>query len=102
MPYRIVMSGIPTAAGNTNTVTIEWDTTQGGKHALDYLTTYNRSVTQADAATGAPNSLSAIPGDPFITFGANQPMQMLPARSQQLGQVFAMWGGTIPTFPLIL
>lgn len=44
---RDVITGL-TAGSVGNTITIEYDTTKGGKHAFDYLGTY-------DASTGAPN-----------------------------------------------
>ncbi len=40
------------ATTGTYTVTIEWDTTKGGKHAIDYLTTYNRTGATADLCSG--------------------------------------------------
>ena len=33
-------------------VTIEWDTTKSSKHAIDYLTTYNRTVANANPCLG--------------------------------------------------
>src|SRR5262245_44750588 len=41
VPYRAVMQNL--TEGNTYYLQIEWDTTQSGKHALDYITTWNRS-----------------------------------------------------------
>src|SRR5678815_2880993 len=38
IPYRIAMSGL--GAGSHRLI-IEWDVTQSGKHAVDYLTHYN-------------------------------------------------------------
>src|SRR5262249_16063732 len=38
--YRMRFDNLTLAS---HTVTIEWDTTQQGKHAIDYLTTYNRT-----------------------------------------------------------
>jgi hypothetical protein len=38
-PYRLVMSGL---ALGPHRVVIEWDTQQGGKHGIDYLTHYER------------------------------------------------------------
>jgi hypothetical protein len=102
VPYRLRMSGIPT--GVSNTVTIEWDTTQSGKHALDYLTRFNASVTGANpcmngACSGTPTTFPT-PLDPNITAGDSQPSQMLPGRyefyaAQNALQYFTMWGGTI-------
>ena len=42
IPYRLTSTTSLSRAQHT--VTIEWDTTKGGKHALDYLTTFNRTV----------------------------------------------------------
>ena len=73
IPYRMRFGSLAFAAGNTHTVTIEWDTTKSGKHALDYLTTFNRTVTTANPCVGVtgcnPASFSpfAIPVDPQIT-----------------------------------
>ena len=41
IPYRMAMTGLSLAGSHT--LTIEWDTTKSGKHALDYLTTFNRT-----------------------------------------------------------
>src|SRR5207237_6358294 len=38
IPYRLAMTGL---TAGTHTVTIEWDTTKAGKHALDYLTSWD-------------------------------------------------------------
>ena len=46
VPYRIVGDDIP--IGPTHTVTIEWDTLKGGKHAIDFITTYNRTVADCE------------------------------------------------------
>ena len=49
VPYRLVIDNLDLAS---HTVTIAWDTTQGGKHAIDYLTTYNRTVGTANPCLG--------------------------------------------------
>jgi hypothetical protein len=75
IPYRIVFSGM--VVSSTNTVTIEWDTTEnsGGNHAIDYLTTFNRTETTADPCSGVPgcnllvNNTFAIPLDPRVAAG---------------------------------
>jgi len=88
IPYRMVFGGLSTAG--THTVTIEWDTTKGGKHAIDYITTLNRTVTTANpcagvsGCTGSPN-LFAIPADPQVT-GAGH---------AQIAGNLALFGGTI-------
>ncbi len=47
IPYRLKFDNLGTGA-TIHTVTIEWDTTKSGTHAIDYLTTYDRTVTTAD------------------------------------------------------
>jgi|GEM_PF-1121900 len=41
VPYRTVFADL--IVGHTYTITIEYDTTQGGKHALDYLTSFDQT-----------------------------------------------------------
>jgi hypothetical protein len=75
IPYRIVFSDM--VVGSTNTVRIEWDTTEnsGGNHALDYLTTFNRTETTANPCSGVPgcnllvNDTISIPLDPRVAAG---------------------------------
>src|SRR5438876_12144329 len=47
-PYQLVLSGL--TPNSSYTVTIGYNTTIGGKHAIDYLTSYNRTM-----AGGAPS-----------------------------------------------
>ncbi len=67
IPYRLTMTNVSLAS---HKVTIEWDTTQGGKHALDYITTYNRTQPANPCAgisgCGSP-TVFAIPADPNVT-----------------------------------
>jgi Cys-rich repeat protein len=72
IPYRDVFSGL--SSGVTYTKTIAWDTTKSGKHAIDYLTSWDRNVVipGSDPCSGvlspcpAP-TLSAIPADPNLS-----------------------------------
>jgi hypothetical protein len=41
VPYRTVFEGL--IPGNTYTITIEYDTSQGGSHAFDYLTSFDET-----------------------------------------------------------
>ena len=50
IPYRMVFDNLDTSASHT--VIIEWDTTKSGKHANDYLTTWNRTVADSDPCLG--------------------------------------------------
>src|SRR5262245_21594153 len=81
--YRMKFSGLALGA---HSVTIEWDTTKSGKHAIDYLTSYNRTEAAADpcigvAGCGSPTTL-AIPDDP------NSSVTQAPG-------VFTLFNGTI-------
>lgn len=89
--YRITFTGL--AANSTgNTVLIEWDTTEGGKHALDYLTSYDRTEAGSNPCSGVTGcvlgspSTFAIPLDPNVSGGGV---------TQIAGQNFTIWGGTI-------
>jgi hypothetical protein len=90
LPYRLTMNGLANAAGISHTVTIEWDTTKSSKHALDYIGTFNNTVTTADPCAGVSNCGSpttfAIPNDPQVTGAGVTPPP---------GQVFTLYGGTI-------
>ena len=88
IPYRIKLGDLSLGA---HTITIEWDTTKGGKHALDYITTFNRTVATANPCLGvatcnpAAFSTFAIPADPQVT-GAGV---------TQIPGDFRLYGGTI-------
>ncbi len=91
VPYRVKFVGLSVGSTN-NTITIGYDSTSGGKHTFDYLTTYNRSnpatpcePTNAAICTAAPTTWP-IPLDPNVS-GAGV--------TQIGGQVFTMWGATI-------
>ncbi len=92
VPYRLIFPALVTGPSTTHTVTIEWDTTASGKHGLDYLTTFNRTESNADPCSGitgcgtglfAPTTF-LIPDDPNI-----------PASITQLAGDFTLYGGTI-------
>ena len=91
MPYRLQMNLDPAP---THTVTIGWDTTEGGQHALDYLTTYNRTETDANPCSGVPGCVTAggdtepIPADTAMTGQADWDGTQAPG-------VFTLFGGTI-------
>ncbi|HSI88652.1 MAG TPA: carboxypeptidase-like regulatory domain-containing protein [Pyrinomonadaceae bacterium] len=98
VPYRIRFTGVDTSISHT--VTIEWDTTEGGKHALDYITSYNRTETNADPCSGVVGcdptvySTYAIPIDDWVTAGHDG----VPGNDDDIGQipgVFTLYNGTI-------
>lgn len=84
VPYRMKLDGLTTGASNT--LTIEWDTTKAGTHAIDYLTSYDATFSPDPCSgvagcSGPPNTFS-IPQDPNVPF------------TQDAG-VFSLYGGTI-------
>ena len=86
IPYRMRFDNLTLAS---HTVTIEWDTTKSGKHAIDYLTTFNRTVADANpclgvSPCGSPTTF-AIPADPQVTGAGVTPI---------VGN-FTFYGGTI-------
>ena len=87
VPYRARLSGL--TAGSTYGVTLEWDTTKSGKHAIDYLTSVGRTESTADPCAGVtcvpPANTLSIPVDSAVT-GAGV--------TQVGGQVFSLRGGT--------
>jgi uncharacterized repeat protein (TIGR01451 family) len=96
IPYRMTFSNL---TGTSHKVVIQWDTTKGGKHALDYLTGYNytNQFSRANqvpptpcanaipyASCGSPTTF-AIPQDPNVPF----------AQAGGVQQYFTMYNGTI-------
>jgi hypothetical protein len=96
--YRMVFQNLATGGGNSHSVTIEWDTTKAGKHAIDYITTFNRTVADADPCLGIPvahgdpscgaASTFAIPKDPQVDNGSGSPISQIPG-------LLTLYGGTI-------
>jgi hypothetical protein len=101
LPYRLVMTNVPIG---TNMVTIEWDTTQSGKHALDYITSFDRSVTTAQpcagvsGCTGPRSAFVAIPRDPHLDANGAGPGVPPSAVPQVLGEL-SFWGASSASFP---
>lgn len=90
IPYRVLFDNLSTSGSHT--FTMEWDTTKGVKHAIDYLTSYNRTemvgnnpCSGVSPACGAATTFP-IPLDPNVSNAGV---------TQVGGQVFTMWGGTI-------
>jgi hypothetical protein len=78
--------------GQTYMTTINWDSTVGGLHAMDYLTSYDFSETGADPCSGIPC------GSPISTLPiAGDPMVASAGVDQLNGQVFTAFGATFPT-----
>src|SRR5207247_5533661 len=76
VPYRMKMDGLATGSGALHTLTIGWDTLASSKHAIDYITSHDRteSVGNNPCAGISGCSLSTfttanIPVDPIVTAG---------------------------------
>jgi len=86
IPYRMDFDNL---ASGSHVVTIEWDTTKSSKHAIDYLTTWNRTVADSDPCLGVAGCGSAttfpIPADPQVTGAGVTPV----------AGNFTLFGGTI-------
>ena len=73
LPVRVTLTGL--TIGSQYTYEFSWDTTHSGKHALDYVGTYNHDVSNANACQGLLASIcsgtvsaAAIPVDPSLGF----------------------------------
>ena len=91
VPFRAVLTNLDDSAGNTHSLVIQYDTLQSGKHAYDYLTSFNRTETTADPIADIPGTSAgncfSIPVDLTIAF-AN------PGSSQVPGCI-QIYNGTI-------
>ena len=88
-PYRFYYSGL--TPGDEYTAEISFQATNAGARAQDYLTTYNKTFTQADpcqptSLCGDNASTFPIPPDPDVTAACPNCAQ---------GGNFTIWGGTI-------
>jgi hypothetical protein len=100
--YRQILTGF-TVGSTGNTVTIGYDTTKGGKHAFDYLTSFDRTETLAMGNNPCSGIIGCslgtfttfpIPVDPKVTAGFDQ----IPGNSDDIAQipgVLTLFGGTI-------
>lgn len=99
VPYRMKFSDLDT--GINHSVTIEFDSTQSTKHAIDYLTSFDRTETTANPCSGVANcnlagpfSTFPIPVDSNVTNGADG----INGSSDDITQVsgnFTLFNGTI-------
>ena len=103
IPYRYVMTDMPTD-GTQITLVLEYDIKHSGRHAIDYLTHYDRIGEVVDPTSGidglsgtettypipAPSSDgSPVSGQPTTSFN-----QLVAAEGTDAA-VFTLWGGTI-------
>lgn len=97
VPYRMAFTGLTLDA---HSVTIEFDSTQSAKHAIDYLTTFNRTETTANpcgsvaSCNVAVYTSWAIPLDPMVRNGFDGILGTADDITQIPGE-FRLFGGTI-------
>ena len=105
VPYRTVFENL--VAGNTYTITIEYDTTQGGDHAFDYLTSFDRTeptpgnnpCTRKEGGSVVticnPNVsvTTPIPVDPNVTAGEDGNPLTTGDNITQIPGVFTLFNG---------
>lgn len=98
VPYRDVFTDL--VVGGMYTITIEFDATQGGKHAHDYIGNYNTTETNADpCSNGTLCSLASadyfpIANDPRVTAGFDG-IAGTPDDIDQIEGGFTMFSGDI-------
>jgi uncharacterized repeat protein (TIGR01451 family) len=103
IPYRMRFLNLTTSgAGAAYKLVIEWDTTKSGKHAIDYLTTWDQTVAGSNPCLGVGStfcsgakvdaSAAAIPKDPQVDPGTPSGTGAI---GGQLAGNFYMWGATI-------
>ena len=99
IPYRVVID--PAVVGHEYEITIGWDAVESDSNALDYLATYNYSVSNADPCSGislctltTPSSTAAIPADTRMQRGRDDIDGNDDDITQPSGE-FTVWGGTI-------
>src|SRR5207253_6213951 len=88
LPYRIRFDDLSLAA---HAITIKWDTTKNGAHGLDYITTFNRTVTNANPCV----DVTGCDANTFTTFAIPLDPQVAAAGKSQIAGDFRLYGGTI-------
>ena len=100
-PQRLWLQGL--TAGTVHTVTLKYGTTKGGKHAYDFLTTYDKSetwITLADRCEGIAGCETAAGDTLDIPIDPSVPDAYETAQGSRLftlsGGMFAAGGATTP------
>jgi hypothetical protein len=99
VPYQLVLSGL--TPNGSYTVTIGYDTTKGGKHAIDYLTSYNRTMSGGASGmvptNGTANECLGVTGctSPATTFAIPTDPNVTAAGVSPIAGAFSIFNGTI-------
>ena len=87
--YRMLFDNL--SLTSPHTIIIKWDTTKGGLHAIDYLTTFNRTVLDANPCLGVSGCSPLI----FDTEPILPDPQVTGAGVTPVAGDFTLYGGTI-------
>jgi uncharacterized repeat protein (TIGR01451 family) len=91
VPFRAVLTNL---SPGTHTLVIQYDTEQNGKHAYDYLTRFDRTVTGADPCAGVSPCDGSGTHSPTIPFSDNPTPPNL-ALVPDSDRYFTIWNGSI-------
>src|SRR5205807_1278367 len=91
VPFRAILTGL---SSGQHTILIQYDTTQGGKHAYDYLTSFGRTVAGVDPCDGVASCSG--PGTDFGPIPvSNNPTVPSIGVVPDAQRAFTIWNGTI-------
>jgi uncharacterized repeat protein (TIGR01451 family) len=92
VPFRAILTGLQSGQ---HTLVIQYDTTQGGKHAYDYLTSFSRTVPGVDPCDGIAscNSADGANFDPIPV--SNNPTVPSIGVVSDAQRFFTIWNGSI-------
>jgi hypothetical protein len=93
VPYRAILDTLP---AGTHSIVIAYDAKESGRHALDYLGTYNYTEALADPCVdgvcpAGGSTTKGIPADPYVTSQTNPNSGVA---ITQIPGVMTLWGGT--------
>ncbi|NNM12835.1 MAG: hypothetical protein HKO58_00760, partial [Gammaproteobacteria bacterium] len=95
VPYRSIVSDLTN--GETYSVLIQWDATQGDKHAIDYISSFN--LTESDAVpcdiAGVDCGIVDTEAIPVDTLFTNPPYNASPFNINQIPGEMTLFGGDI-------
>ncbi len=90
--YRMLFGGL---SSGTNTVILGYDIIHSGKHAIDYLGTYNATETDAEPCSGVTGCTGWAVDTAPVPLDPN-----LPATVPQIPGDFTLWGATFDSDPI--
>jgi len=99
VPYRVILTGL--TVDTVYTYSFSWDILKSGQHAMDYIGSYNDTVSGANACRGLAGSLcnNATNNSDFPIPSDGPPTGDLPFSDQTPGD-FNLFGGMITSVSL--